>query len=315
LRSNDAMTPWSPGTPASNMVFGPLTCRTRWEGVAVTAWLVLIDMLMLIWMWRRPIDWIKFGLIVLIVVSVPVILHLFFRTWSSFTLDYWIDRNAITVRWANSRQVIPLDHLQRVIRGDVESLGGAGFLEWPAPYLGGSGRALGLLNIVLLATRPLSECLMLETSDTVYAVSPQDEEGFLTAIQVRHKLGPVTEVQPVVVRSSLWSRTAGADPVGTLLFTAGLVGVLVLFGVLMLGFQNLPDALAFHYNVEGEPDLVREKEALFLLPFIGLITWLVNGAWGLWMARNGQRTGAYMLWGGAVIVQLFSFLALYSLMY
>ena len=49
------------------MVFRPLTCRTRWEGVAVTVWLILIDLLLLIWMWRRPIDWMKFGLIVLMV--------------------------------------------------------------------------------------------------------------------------------------------------------------------------------------------------------------------------------------------------------
>lgn len=315
VQNDEVMMSWTPGAPVSNMVFNPVYCRTRWEGVAVTAWLVLIDMLLLIWMWRRPIDWMKFLLIVLIVLSVPLILHLAYRTWAAFTLDYWVDRNAITVRWANSSQVIPLDNIRRVIGSGVESLGGNSLLEWPAPYLGGSGRALGLVNITMLATRPLSECLLLETGDAVYALSPADEEGFLTAIQVRHKLGPVGDVRAVAVRSSLWDRTAGADPTGALLFTGGLVGVLTLFGVLMLGFQDLPDALAFHYNVYGQPDVVREKGALFLLPFIGLLSWLVNGAWGLWMALRGQKTGAYMLWGGAIIVQVFSFLALYSLMY
>ena len=314
LRREDAMTPWEPGASASNMVFKPAICRTRWEGVAVTAWLILIDMLMLIWMWRRPVDWMKFGLILLMVASVPLIIHLAYRTWAAFSLDYWVDRNSITVRWANSRQVIPLDRVRRLIRGGVENLGRTGWLEWPAPYLGGSGRALGLLNITMLATRPLSDCLLLETGDAVYALTPADEEGFLTAIQVRHRLGSVTEVQPVVVGGTVWDRTIGADPMGAFLFGAGLVGALILFGVLMLSFQDLPDALAFHYNIHGEPDVVRDKTALFLLPFIGLLAWLINGAWGLWMALRKQQTGAYMLWGGAIIVQAFSFLALYSLM-
>jgi hypothetical protein len=62
------------------------------------------------------------------------------------------------------------------------------------------------------------------------------------------------------------------------------------------------------------PDVVREKTALFLLPAIGLMTWLINGVWGLWMAFQQQRTGAYMLWGGALIVQFCSYMALTSLM-
>jgi hypothetical protein len=249
------------------------------------------------------------------VASVPLIIHLAYRTWAAFSLEYWVDRNAITVRWANSCRMIPLHRVRRVIRGGVENLGKAGWLEWPAPYLGSSGRALGLLNITMLATRPLSDCLLLETGEAVFALSPADEEAFLTSIQVRHRLGSVAGGQTVTMRSSLWSRAIGADPVGAFLLGSGLVGVLILFGVLMLGFEDLPDALAFHYNIHGEPDVVRGKAALFLLPFIGLLAWLINGMWGLWMALRNQHTGAYMLWGGAVIVQLFSFLALYSLMH
>ena len=47
---------------------------------------------------------------------------------------------------------------------------------------------------------------------------------------------------------------------------------------------------------------------------IGLMTWLINGLWGLWMAFRQQRTGAYMLWGGTLIVQICSYMALTSLM-
>jgi hypothetical protein len=59
---------------------------------------------------------------------------------------------------------------------------------------------------------------------------------------------------------------------------------------------------------------VRNKSALFLLPGIGLLAWLANGLWGMWMAHRKQLIGAYMLWGGAIIVQICSLLALKSLL-
>ncbi len=281
----------------------------------ITGWLILFDMLMLIWMLRRPIDWIKFALIVIVIASIPVVLHLAYRVWSAFTLVYWIDRNAITVRWASSHQVIPLAHVKRIIEGGVAELDAPGVLFWPAPYIGSTGRALGLLNVLMLGTCSMADSVILETDDLYYALTPADVDSFVAAVQVHHELGPTAVVKPEAVRKSAWNRTFGADMLGTLLFGAGLGGALLLFGLLMLGYQNLPDALAFHYNVGGQPDLVRSKEALFLLPIIGLFAWIVNGGWGLWMMWRNDRFGALVLWGGTGIVQLFSLMALLSLMY
>jgi len=313
VQTEQSATMWESGPRTAAMVFAPLTCRTRWEGAAVTVWLALIDALLLVWMWRRPIDWAKFLLLVVIVASVPLILHLALRTWAAFTLEYWVDRNSITVVWANARQVIPLGRIRRIIRGGVDNLSRTAWFHWPAPYLGSTGRALGLLNIKLLSTRPLPECLLLETDNAVFALSPADADGFLASLQARHSLGPVAALEPVVLRNSPWDRVFHREAIGPLLLGAGLLGVLALFGALMWQFPDLPEALAFHYNTDGLPDVVREKDALFLLPSIGLLAWLANGAWGAWMALRDQRTGAYMLWGGAIIVQAFSFMALYTL--
>lgn len=297
------------------MIFRPVPCRTRWEGVAVTVWVILVDLLFVVWLYRRPVDWLKFLLVLLVVISGALVVHLVLRTWAAFSLEYWVDRNAVTVRWANTRQLIPLHDVQRVIQGGVDSLGGSGWLQWPAPYVGNRSRALGLLNITMLATRPLRECLLLDTGYAVFALSPQDSEGFLVAVQQRYRLGPVTPTQATKLRETLVDRLFGHDPTGAALVGLGLAGALVLFGALMLYFPDLPDVLAFHYNSDGLPDVVRGKGALFLLPSIGLLAWLTNSLWGAWMALHEQRTGAYMLWGGTLVVQIFSFLALSSLMY
>jgi hypothetical protein len=295
------------------MTFRPWGCHTRWEGLIVAFWIVLIDLLLLIWMERRPIDWLKFGMILMAVGTLPLLGYVLFRTWAAFSLHYWIDRNAVTVHWASFRQVIPLQSVQRVIDGGLPSVAPLPLLQWPAPYIGPTS-ALGLANVQMLATRPLEECLLLDTGEIVFALSPRHEEAFLEALQARYRLGPVATPALARMRSTAWQRLFGQDQWGPILLACGLVGTLLLFGILMVRFPNLPDAMAFHYNSQGLPDVVREKTALFLLPAIGLMAWLINGVWGLWMAFRQQRTGAYMLWGGTLIVQICSYMALTSLM-
>ena len=88
---------------------------------------------------------------------------------------------------------------------------------------------------------------------------------------------------------------------GLVLLCIGFIGVLALFGLLMVRFPGLPDQLPFRHSSTGLPEIVRNKSALFLLPGIGLLAWLANGVWGMWIAHRKQLIGAYMLWGGAVI--------------
>ncbi len=132
------------------MIFKPAPCETRWEGVAVCFWIVLIDLLLLVWTWRRPIDWLKYVLILLVLAGLPLLIHLAYRTWLAFMLEYWVDRDVITLRRANVRYVVPLQTVQRVIRGGVTSLQRANLLNWPAPYARQT-RALGLVNVTMVA--------------------------------------------------------------------------------------------------------------------------------------------------------------------
>ena len=295
------------------MVYKPHPCRTRWEGIIVAFWIVVIDLLILIWMGRRPIDWIKFVLIFAGVGGVPLLVYVLYRTWAAFSMEYWVDRNAVTLSWANTQQVIPLHSVQRVIQGGLPDLSGGSGLRWPAPHLG-TAVTVGTKQIQLVATQPLEKCLLLDTGDAVFAVSPRDPAAFLAGLQARYRLGPVTRLEMARLRTPLWDRVFGGEAVGPVLVGGGLLGALLLFGVLMVRFPNLPDALAFHYNSDGLPDVVREKSALFLLPGVGFIAWVINGLWGGWMAFHQQRIGAYMLWAGALLVQICSYFALTSLM-
>lgn len=292
------------------MVFKPLPCPTRWEGLAAGFWIVLIDLLLIVWAVRRPADMLKFLLVIVVVGSLPLLAHLLLRTWAAFSLEYWVDRNAVTVRWANMRQVIPLPTILHIAEDSDLPIDKPGLLEWPAPYLRGAGHDGSLF---LFATRPLTQGLLLDTADATYALTPADAPAMLAAIQERYAMGPSQVVETARLRTGRLNRLLPDGRLGIWLLAGGLVGVLVLFGVLMISFPNLPEVLTVRYNSAGLPEEIGEKAALYRLPIIGLLAWAINGVAGLLLMARRQIMAAYMLWSGALVVQLFSLLALVSL--
>lgn len=294
------------------MVFKPIPDRTRWEGLLAVLWMLLIDVLMLAWAVRRPTDWLQFVLFLAVALSAPVLLFVLYRTWAAFSLEYWVDRNAVIVRWANVRQIIPLTAIQQIIEAGSEAADQPRWYQWPLPWVR-RGPTNNQANWVLCATRPLGECLLLDTGGTIFALSPQWRARFVEQIQESYQLGPAMSLKVTEVRTSFLRQWLGDNPLGGILLGTGLLGVLILFGLLMIQFPALPSPLTFRYTIDGASEVVRDKDALFILPLIGLITWLANGAWGMWMMARNESTGAYMLWGGAIVVQIFSVLALNSL--
>lgn len=299
------------------MVFKAAPDNTRWKGFGICVAIILVDLILFVVMLIRPVDWSKFILIVLLLLSIPLLGHLIYRTWSLFSLEYWVDRNAVTISWAGIRQSYPLYKVKQIIQGEVKDLSESQWHHWPARHLR-SSETLSLRQLRLYATRPLHECLLLDMGDTIIAVSPERLEQFLQIIRERYEIGPAIDVvedeQPAARIQRGWKFIAGLDVAALSLLLLGVVGVLVLFGVLMVRFPNLPSDLVMRYNADGTPELIRSKTRLFLLPAIGLMAWLINGIWGGFLAMRNQIIGAYMLWGGSIIVQVVSFFALVTLM-
>jgi len=295
------------------MIFKPPPCRTRWEGLVVSFWILLVDSLLFTWVLQRSTDWLRFLMIILIVLSGPILFHLLYRTWGIFTLEYWIDRNAVTIRWANIRQIIPLSTIQQIVQGGIQDTDKLRWVHWPAPYVR-AAYSPDLNEVTLFATQPLSDCLLLDTGEAVFAISPTPQNEFLDILQDRFRMGAVQALQPSQTRTSTLARLLGSAQVGPILLGLGLLGVLTLFGILMIQFPDLPNPLPTRYSPDGLPEIVRDKQVLFRLPVIGLFAWLVNGAWGMWMNIRRQPVGAYLLWGSTVVVHLFLFFALRSIL-
>jgi lipopolysaccharide export LptBFGC system permease protein LptF len=61
--------------------------------------------------------------------------------------------------------------------------------------------------------------------------------------------------------------------------------------------------MPLHYGTSGSPDRLGPRGEVFLLPLIGLLTLLINGALGSVLYRQ-DRVGSYLLWGGSILVHL-----------
>jgi len=294
-----------------SMVFKPAPDGSRWAGLAVVAGILLLDLVLVTWLLRRPVSPFSFVLLLLVLLSAPLLIHLSYRTWGAFTLEYWLDRNAVRIRWADTCMVIPLTAIEQIV-GDGELATPFSLRLWPAPFVRSLSTGRGASR-ALFASRPAASSLWLQTAEMFVVISPAEPETFLAALQDYNRLGPSHTLSLGSEYTSLCAVSVWEDGLSRWFLLAGGVGVLLLFATLFFAYPGLPDRLIFHYQAAGIPDSIRPKSALFLLPSIGLIAYLVNGLAGLWMACRRQRAGAYLLWGSTLLVQLLSLLALFSL--
>lgn len=295
----------------SSMVFRPVPDRSRWEGVAVAGLVLIIDLVLLLWLARRPVDGGSFLLLSVVLLSLPLLLHLLYRTWGAFTLEYWIDRNAVRIRWAAHCLVVPLPAIRQVV-SEGERPVQRSLRFWPGSFVRPLPSQDGV-RWALFASRPPGDSLWLETDDALFAISPAQPDAFLAALQEHNQLGPSHQLALGRERIGLHLLTLLEDALGRRLLLAGMFGVLALFGVLFFAYPTLPDLLIFHYDRAGLPDSIRPKSALFLLPSIGLAAFVANSLAGLWMVYRQQIAGAYLVWGSTPVIQILSLLALFSL--
>ncbi len=78
---------------------------------------------------------------------------------------------------------------------------------------------------------------------------------------------------------------------------------LSIWGYLCFRYPQLPQLLPIHYTASGDVDRIGFPRELFLLPGIGLLVLLANGAVAAFSYRN-KPLGVYFLAGTAVVVQL-----------
>lgn len=262
--------------------------------------------------WTQRINFLTFlaGLVVLL--SLPALLFLAYQTVSCLTLRYHLDRNGIVIRWAGTERIIPIRNIQRIVPGHqlMEPIVRRRGPRWPG-HERGIGSIPGIGRTCFLATRPLSQQLLLVTPGICFAISPQDPERFLQAFEARRELGPNRLLEQEMRPASWLTWPFWRDRTAWILLGAALIINLGLFGYLSARFPRLDIQLPLHFNRWGQVDRIGTKMELFALPIIGLIILGTNTALGLALYKR-ERAGSYLLWGAAAATQALFWLATFS---
>jgi hypothetical protein len=261
----------------------------------------------------QQITFLSFLMGLTVLLSIPVLFVLAYQTVSCLTLRYRLNRNGVTVHSGGTQQVIPIRDIQRIVPGSelgdtvVRRTG----LRWPG-HERGQGRIPGIGRTRFLATRPLSEVLLLVTPGTAFAISPNDPAGFVKAYEVRRELGPNRLLEQETRHATWFTWEIWTDRTARVLLAAAVVINLGLFAFLCARFPNLDIQLPLHFNIQGFADRIGTKTELFALPIIGLIILGTNLILGLALYSR-ERAGSYLLWGAAAATQALFWLAAFSI--
>jgi hypothetical protein len=215
---------------------------------------------------------------------------------------YFLDRNALVIHWGPMEQIVPIGQIERVVRGEqvggrITTSGGV----WPGHYVGhGDIPDIGP-TLFYSTARPRGQVFVV-TPAIAYGVSPADRDGFLQSLGKRLEMGPTQVVEQSSKRPAFLGWRVWRDWRGLTMVGIGLVSLVILTGLICFLFPSLPNSLPLHFGATGRADRFAPRVYVFVLPLIGLLVALANGAIG-WILNSRERLASHMAWAGSVLVQ------------
>jgi hypothetical protein len=223
-----------------------------------------------------------------------------YRLISALTLVYDLDRNGLYIVWLGNRATVPLDQIVGI---DIGAPGAS------APLLDGLGLYRGQTHtsdrrpLYMFATRPLARCLVINTPQAAYAVSPRNQDTFVQELEQRRSLGVAKVVAPTVQSGPAFAYAFWRDNiVRWAVFLAIMVNLLVL-ALLAARYPGLPSSLPMQFDLTGEAVGFRARYQVFFLPLAALALCLLNIAVGLRLYPH-QQISARLLQVASFVVQL-----------
>lgn len=295
------------------MDWKPPRTRGLIAGLGIIIGILLVDVLLAVWITRKPVNLLSFALGLLITLSLLALALVAYWLYSLVSMRYIVNRNGLVITCGATKQIIPMTSIQQLIPGAGRALEGRmQGIHWPGFWLG-HGHLAGLGLTLFYATVPLEEQILVVTPTLTYAISPADKEAFTQAFEARRQLGPLKlwnqESQPA--RFATWN--IWSDRPAHILLGLGLLLAAALFAYLCWRYPGLPATVPLHFDTTGAVDRSGARRSLFVLPVIGLLIWGANGVLGL-ILRSRERVAAYLLWGGTLLAQVLLGLALSTLM-
>lgn len=279
----------------------------RWVGIASGVALILLDITIAgafaLVIRQRGVSLISFllslGILALLFLLALLGYWLYGLLWSSFHLD----RNALVIRWGATAQVVPMASITGVLSGqDLKGITYFRGARWPGLRMG-YGEIEEIGPTLFFATGSLQRQVILTTDTLAYALSPADPENFIEVTRQRLGMGPTQSVEQASRQPEFLSWSFWGDRLGLALLLSALALLLLLFGYISARYGSLAELQPLHFDAAGQPDRWGTRVQVFTLPFIGLLALIANAGLGFLLYER-ERTASYLLWCGAIGVQL-----------
>lgn len=290
-------------------------------GFALIAGLILLDLGLLLLLFTQPVTVLTFLWGALLLLSIPAIAFVFYWVSALSSARYQVLGNELLIEWGRMRQVIPLARIRNLVPGrtltEVKAFRG---IRWPGCFVGW-GQVSGVRNdvdyeTVFYATGPLAQQLLLITESVAYAISPVDLENFIDCVEALQVSGLTTSSESpssslTFLNWRIWRDRRAQSMLATAVSLNGL-----LFAYLCTAYGRLPASVPLHFSQTGAVDRVGTPANLFLLPLIGLLSWLINSVlgWFFYQLRH-EPPLALVLWGAAIVVQIATWTAVLGLLF
>jgi hypothetical protein len=249
-----------------------------------------------------PLSLATFLLVILSLASAGLAAAVAYRANALRHTSYAVDRNSLVIRCGATREVVPLTDVQRIVPGR-EVAAGLALRRVPLPgWWIGLGHHPTLGYIRFYATEPVDRQLIVVATGVNYAISPADLEGFVAEYTACSETGPSRPVRRNRLDSGLMSLPMWRNRPALMLLGLPVVINLLIFGLLLTRYPQLPDQVVLHFNAQGLPDRTGAAIQVFGPAVIGLGLLAVNSVLGA-LAYRRDRLAAYLMWGGSAGVQ------------
>jgi len=296
------------------------------SGVVATALVLMLAVASAIAVFQLPLSLLTLLFVIIALCLLAIAAWLGYQTYQLQDVSYSLDRNALVIRWGTTVEVVPAVDIREV--AEAREIAN-GLRLWHLPLMGwwfGEGQHSVLGSIRAYATEPLERQLLIVTSRRGYLLSPDDQEGFLEALQVRLSMGPTRSVTPSRTLPGFARWQIWRDRPAQVLLVLGWALNLLVFAVGLMRYPSLPLEIALHFDASGLPDRMGGKQELFVPIFFSFAVLIISTAAGFVIynidriegdkERDGQKSpplAAYILWGGSIAVQAFFLIAVLTL--
>jgi hypothetical protein len=223
-----------------------------------------------------------------------------YRAYALARASYRIERDGVRLRWGMRAEDIPLPEVEWVRRSSELAT------DLRLPRFSVPGAILGRVTaadlgpVEFLASSG-QDLLLIATPRCIYAISPEDAEGFLRAFQGAFEMGSLSPISPVsVLPAAYLSRIWSDRPARILLLGGFLLSLLLFVGVSLAIPTRATFSLGF--ASDGQPLPPGPAAQALLLPTLCALIYLGNLAAGLFFYRRPEtRLIGYLVWGSGVL--------------